>query len=247
MFRLLLLIIALFAAQISLAQEAATDTMDKASDKHDTLARFNHLSSPLDKQLTRLGTDTAWNRQREITTNWYQAKQPGKKKEKSGWQGFSNINMEVVRTIAWVVVVIAFLVMLIVFLRHSSFNLFSTRGKVIGGSSVTGAVQERLIDGDLVRQVADAEASGNYRLAIRYQFLNLLKLASASNIIHYEKEKTNCQYLYEMESAGLAEAFRKVSYYYEFVWYGEASVTADEYARIKTVNRQLENSINNNN
>ncbi len=69
--------------------------------------------------------------------------------------------------------------------------------------------------------ISDALAQKNYRLAIRYMYLKALKELSFNNIISWHFEKTNSDYHNEIEEPLLKDNFKKVSYLYDYVWYGE--------------------------
>jgi len=69
--------------------------------------------------------------------------------------------------------------------------------------------------------ISDALAQKNYRLAIRYMYLKALKELSFNNIISWHFEKTNNDYHNEIKDPLLKDNFKKVSYLYDYVWYGE--------------------------
>ena len=61
----------------------------------------------------------------------------------------------------------------------------------------------------------------DYRLATRYYYLLLLKKLSDKKEIDYHKDKTNTEYLFEIQNKQLRNQFSEVSYIYSYVWYGE--------------------------
>ena len=60
-----------------------------------------------------------------------------------------------------------------------------------------------------------------YRLAIRYYYLSVLKTLSNQKLIEYHKDKTNSEYLFEIEDTATRTAFAYLSYVYSYVWYGD--------------------------
>jgi hypothetical protein len=74
---------------------------------------------------------------------------------------------------------------------------------------------------DLDVFIKDALAQNNYRLAIRYMYLKSLKELSFHNIISWHFDKTNSDYHNEIENPSIKSNFKKVSYLYDYVWYGE--------------------------
>ncbi len=81
--------------------------------------------------------------------------------------------------------------------------------------------------------IKDAEKSNNYRLAIRYYYLWLLKQLTESGIIDYDVEKTNSDYQYEIKSKSIKEGFSYTSYLYNYIWYGEFNVTEEQFGKAK--------------
>ncbi|KGO90093.1 hypothetical protein [Flavobacterium suncheonense] len=89
--------------------------------------------------------------------------------------------------------------------------------------------------------IEKSKSANNYRLSIRYYYLWLLKRMSDSHIIEWDIEKTNSDYLYEIQRNSLKEEFQYLSYIYDYSWYGEFTIDEAlfqkaEKAFIKTIN-----------
>jgi hypothetical protein len=69
-----------------------------------------------------------------------------------------------------------------------------------------------------------AIANKDFRLAIRYYYLSSLKTLSNKQVIDYHKDKTNSDYLFEIENTTMRTNFSYLSYVYSYVWYGEFPV-----------------------
>ncbi len=74
---------------------------------------------------------------------------------------------------------------------------------------------------DFEKLIKDTLKAGDNRLAIRYYYLWILKKMSEKSIIDWNPEKTNTDYLYEIQSESLKKDFGYVSYLYNYIWYGE--------------------------
>jgi hypothetical protein len=74
---------------------------------------------------------------------------------------------------------------------------------------------------DLESLLKQAIENQNFRLAIRYYYLTTLKGLSTKKIIDYHKDKTNSEYLFEIENTETRNNFSYLSYVYTYVWYGE--------------------------
>lgn len=95
---------------------------------------------------------------------------------------------------------------------------------------------------DLKQLLQQAIDNQNYRLAIRYYYLISLKGLSTKKLIDYHKDKTNSEYLFEIENTELRSQFSYLSYVYTYVWYGEFSV--DE-THFKAAQNKYQSFINN--
>lgn len=92
---------------------------------------------------------------------------------------------------------------------------------------------------DLIQK---ALSNNNFRLAVRYQYLLALKQLSEGKFITWEQQKTNDDYLEELQHNEIHGLFSKITTIYDFVWYGNFEIDKNRYADIAPVF----NSINKN-
>jgi hypothetical protein len=85
----------------------------------------------------------------------------------------------------------------------------------------------------------------DYRLAVRYNYLLLLKKLDQFNIISYDSQKTSYDYQLALEGTNYATGFNKATYYYTYIWYGEFSIDEIEYVKASTVYSQILKSFKN--
>ncbi len=90
-------------------------------------------------------------------------------------------------------------------------------------------LENNILATDFKKLIAEAEQSDNYRLAIRYYYLWLLKGLTNAEIIDYDVEKTNSDYFNEISSKELKDEFSYTSYLYNYIWYGEFDVTKEQF------------------
>lgn len=96
-----------------------------------------------------------------------------------------------------------------------------------------------LVDADMSREdlsklVEQAEQQGDYRLAVRFNYLLLLRTLDDKELIHWKAEKTNNDFIAEMRSSKLSSNFEDVTRLYEYVWYGEFELGSEhEYLESK--------------
>lgn len=88
---------------------------------------------------------------------------------------------------------------------------------------------------DFEKLIAESIASGEKRIAVRYYYLWLLKVMAKNHYIEWDIEKTNSDYLYELQRPVHKEEFTYLSYLYNYIWYGEFEIDTDTF--FKTQNR----------
>ena len=103
------------------------------------------------------------------------------------------------------------------FVRERFSSLFTRKAKSLMDLELSQRHIESL---DLDALVEEALGEGNYRLAVRYRFLKILKLLSQRELIQWHFEKTNQDYMEELAHEPLQQEFRKASYLFENIWYG---------------------------
>ena len=103
--------------------------------------------------------------------------------------------------------------------------------------------EEQLAQVDLDALLQTALEKRDYRLAIRYQYLKVLKILSEKNIIEWNFDKTNLDYQKEINVPRTKVAFIEVSNLYDHIWYGEQELDEIKYhvaqRRFKTLNDTL--------
>ncbi|MDO1511765.1 hypothetical protein Q2T41_03685 [Maribacter confluentis] len=135
--------------------------------------------------------------------------------------------LQVVEHIIYLLMALLAIYLLVKVLTNESFNsIFTRKAKNLGTVNLT---EEHIETIDLHKLLQDALQVQNYRLAIRYQFLLTLQNLSKKEIISWHFEKTNSDYLSEIKEKNLKQGFKKVSYLYDHIWYGEQEIDIDRY------------------
>lgn len=148
---------------------------------------------------------------------------------------------EIIEIIIYGLLGVLAIYLLVRFLLGERAATFFTRGdKHIASLGVT---EEKIQQIDFDSLIKDALAQNNYRDAIRFLYLKALKNLSQSNIIDWHFEKTNTDYYNEIKDENIKKAYSKVSYLYDYVWYGEFTVDEksfnDAMARFKVLDNLL--------
>lgn len=138
---------------------------------------------------------------------------------------------------AWLVLILLIIVG-VVGLGFAFYGIFGV-GKTIPifSKEVNGldyAVKdENIHELNFVDEIDLAVEQKDYRRAIRLIYLYALKLLSDEKIIDWLPAKTNHDYLYEIQNEHFQKQFSMLSYYFEYVWYGEFQANAMQFKEMK--------------
>ncbi len=125
-----------------------------------------------------------------------------------------------------------------IFILFILYKLFLTEGffkrPVKNNQLATPEVSEETITGesDFDSHINQAIRTGNYRLAIRYQYLKTLHKLADKHLIELAADKTNHQYVQEIGHRPYQNDFASLTLSYEYIWYGEFDIDENAYHRI---------------
>lgn len=161
----------------------------------------------------------------------------------SGWLGdlFGfNIDFIDYKTLEFIVygmlsVIVMYLVIKFL-LQNSVSSVFKKETKTIDGFSY---VEDDIKQIDFDKFINEALNSNNFRLATRYLYLKSLKVLANKQTIEWHFEKTNSDYLNEIKDSNLKAVFKRVSYIYDYVWYGEFPIDEGSFNKNKDDFNQL--------
>jgi hypothetical protein len=130
-------------------------------------------------------------------------------------------------------ILLGFLVFLLVrfFLRVNSNKLIHNAKQ--NGSILLTEEEEIIKNEDIPALIKEAINQKNYRLAIRYYYLLSLKHLTESDSIAWQPQKTNEDYIKELNKDNLKEGFKNITKIYDYVWYGEFNVDALKFEALK--------------
>lgn len=104
--------------------------------------------------------------------------------------------------------------------------------------------EENITEVNFDQLINQAINEGNFRLATRFLYLKSLKILAKNNIIEWHFDKTNSDYLNEIKNSETRQLFKKVSYVYDYVWYGEFPVNKEQFEFNKQHFNQLQQAKN---
>ncbi len=79
----------------------------------------------------------------------------------------------------------------------------------------------------------NALSQHNYRLAVRYLYLQTLKKLADSELIGWQPTKTNRMYISELGNNSAYDGFINITRQFEYIWYGERPVIELEFMEIQ--------------
>ncbi|MDP2454400.1 MULTISPECIES: DUF4129 domain-containing protein [unclassified Kaistella] len=94
-------------------------------------------------------------------------------------------------------------------------------------------LQENIHEINFNESIEKFERQKDYRSAVRYQFLLVLKKLADKKLINWNPEKTNKDYLSELKTDHLKSNFKELAYIFDYVWYGEFEVNEENYTQFK--------------
>ncbi len=118
------------------------------------------------------------------------------------------------------------------------YKLFITGGPLRRSSvkaNEAPIAEEEVItaESDFDRMIREACQLGNYRLAVRYHYLQTLHKLAENNFVEMAVDKTNYQYVREVKDTVKQNEFAGLTLNYEYVWYGEFAIDEIQYLKIK--------------
>lgn len=169
---------------------------------------------------------------------WYADKDMEKKNEENeglSWLEkiiitlFKLLANPVFRQILWIIIIGGFAAAVIWFLSQNQMNIFGYGKKTVVVRKSEAEVTEDVFSTDLEKAANDAAALGDFRLAIRFQYLQLLKIFSQHELLQYRQDATNFDYLKQLYDRPYYKDFFRVTRNYEYAWYGEIAVSNEQY------------------
>lgn len=146
------------------------------------------------------------------------------------------------KTLLWILIIGVFAAVVIFYLADSHFGMFRRNKKIKSADQHDlEEMPEDIFAINYQKEIDKAVANGDYRLAVRLQYLRLLKHMTEKNIIRYQQDKTNMDYLMQLYNTGFYHDFFRITRNYEYSWYGQFTVSPEAYRLITGEVEQFEN------
>lgn len=133
----------------------------------------------------------------------------------------------------WLYIAIAaFVAILVWYLINSNLIIFTKKSKAYNNAD-SYKEERNIFNIDYTLEIQNAVKQQNYRLAVRLHYLQLLKLLAGKNVITYQPEKTNFDYVLQLKPTSYHEEFFSLTRHYEYCWYGLFTIDEARYNQIQ--------------
>ncbi len=134
-----------------------------------------------------------------------------------------------IQTLLWIIIIGGFAGAIMWYLAESNVGLFRKKNAATAGSAEGDEMPEDIFAINYQKEIDKATAQGNFRLAVRMMYLRLLKGLSDKNIIQYKQDRTNLDYLVQVQKTPLYPHFFRLTRHFEYSWYGHFDVDQEAY------------------
>ncbi|TDE11954.1 DUF4129 domain-containing protein [Dyadobacter psychrotolerans] len=145
----------------------------------------------------------------------------------------------------WQYVIMAVTAGLVLYLLYKAKVLdyvFPSKGVRASADYVVG--QENIHEINFEDAIGGALNQKDFRLAIRLQYLRILKLLTTKELIHWKPNLTNQVYVQELEKYPYHPDFVQITRYFEFAWYGDFQVNESGFEEMKAFSDSFVKKIN---
>jgi len=234
----LLALLLVVCASVSRAQDTSFVSVDTAFNKteKDTMPVF-HADKPAGMVVwqERAVPDSTLRQLRRDEAFWYaNAEFKHKALSEKGQHSFliSLFRQEWFYNLLWAIIVISFIAVMVLFLIKSNPWLFRKKATLLSAIEET-AITENIFSINYDAELKNALMQNNHRLAVRLQYLQLLKLLSDKKLIQYKEGRTNNDYLLQLYATPYYKDFKNLTRHFEYAWYGQFSITPEVYTIIE--------------
>lgn len=148
----------------------------------------------------------------------------------------------------WASVVIRF-----IFFAIFGIVLIALINQILGGNMTTAfsrkksgqsinlnIAESNLSRVDYDRLLKEALSQNNYHDAVRILYLKALQQLNESELIAWKPDKTNHDYLRELKAHPTRSSFSRLTYYYEYVEYGDFEIEKTGFEKVQQIYHQFQ-------
>ncbi len=131
-------------------------------------------------------------------------------------------------------VLISFIWLIVYLLSKGELRFTRNRNKNLSGKIKVETQEERLPMPEKTPEdkLNDLIAAGSFTEAIRLHYLNILNTLTKNKSIVWKKDKTNHEYVRELQGSSFYNSFKEITYLFEYYQYGGFPLSAQSFQRI---------------
>lgn len=148
------------------------------------------------------------------------------------------------KTTVWLVLFVLGAAAIVFFIvKVMGMNKEGLFGRSSGNSLPYTTTEEDINNISFDEAIRAAIDNRNFRLAIRLLYLQSLKHLSDKGYIDWQINKTNTDYISEVSGKPWQSLFKKLTYNFEYTWYGEMNVADEDFKNLHGQFQQFNNQL----
>jgi hypothetical protein len=148
--------------------------------------------------------------------------------------------LQSIRFIIYILLIVGLVLLILFFMRQQGFRFSRRKGDLelpdVEAETIAATAYEKLIQ--------EAISGARFRQAVRLLHLQALHLLSERQLITLSKDKTNTDYLRVLSKTQWYQPFARLTRDYEYIWYGEVAVNAEQFALVHGRFREFQTELN---
>lgn len=217
---------------------AQGEALSRKQDHHKKIQEEITLRIPQEESLKKYLDDPSFNYEpnAEEVKTWFDRLMDWINKQLQSFR-YSSAYSIVTDYLAYIIMFAAIIIIILGLLKTDIKGLFF--GKKPSAISGISGYEEDINKLDFENLITSSLNNKNYKLAVRYYYLSLLKMLSDKNIIEVSKNKTNRQYASDIKSSELKNNFILATGKFELAWYGNILVDEKMYLESENIFKKV--------
>jgi hypothetical protein len=137
----------------------------------------------------------------------------------------------------------AFFIFFVLYKLYNAGGFFAGKSKKAAIIHTEDTIDTNIDNIDVKQLLHAAKFEKNYKLAIRYLFIQTLQVLALNKVITLHADKTNQYYLQQLNGNMYAIDFSFLINMYEYVWYGAYAIDADKFSLLEKKFNQFNQNI----
>ncbi len=152
-----------------------------------------------------------------------------------------SIFIKIIQGILWGLGIFAVVMIFFSLFKYGAFNPLKKENKL--DDIEFNSLEEKVLETNW-QELIDLEINaGKYNVALRLLFLQSIQLLNEKQLICWEKNKTNYDYLRELRKTNFETSFKNLIQYYNFGWFGDFEIKEWYFSDIHSEFKAFNNSI----